>query len=110
MLNTYGVLAVASIAMVLYGLINHRKDTRAGTGIWAFLDGGAEAMSLTVAGSMLNLPGRTENAIGLLLVLASVAVGYGHYKKLTNGRPEWNYTDGANLALWSAVVLGQLGL
>lgn len=94
MLNTYGVLAAASISMILYGLIKHRKDTRANTNIWKFLDGGAEAISLTLAGSLLSLSDRTGNAIGLLLVLASLGIGYGHYQKLTNKHPEWNYIDG----------------
>ena len=110
MLNTYGVLAAASISMILHGLIKHKKDTRANTSIWKFLDGGAEAMSLTLAGSLLSVSDRTGNAIGLLLVLASLGIGYCHYQKLTNSRPERNYVDGANLALWSTVLLGQLGL
>ena len=110
MLNTYGILALAALAMIVYGLTMESSTKRSNEGIWRFLDAGAETMSLTIASALLSSPQQGSNAIGMLLVVLAVAVAYGHYKNLKNNDPEWNYIDGANMALWSAVVLGQLGL
>ena len=110
MLNTYGIFAIASLAMIVYGLTMESSTKRSNEGIWRFLDAGAETMSLAIASGLLSSPQQESNAIGMLLIVLAVGVAYGHYKNLKNGDPKWNYIDGANIALWSTIVLGQLGL
>ena len=110
MLDTYGILAAASLAMVAYGLTMQSSAKRSNAGIWRFLDTGAQTTSLVIAGSMISSPKKGSNAVGLLLVALAIGIAYGHYKDLKNSNPEWNYIDGANIALWSTIVLGQLGV
>ena len=108
-MQTSGLSATLAALLLGIGITKYDNNSRIASQAWKYIDGGAQSVSLLLASQLLHSGAPLAGAIGPILVILAIIVGYGHYSNMKNANPTWNYIDGANLALWGSVILSELG-
>lgn len=104
------VIAGIAIISVVMGTRKFNTNSQASRHAWRFIDFGAQVSSVVIAAELLRTGGSGPTAIAVLLILVAAGIAYGHYIGSRPSQPYWNYLDGADYALWSAIVLNQVGV
>jgi hypothetical protein len=108
------VLAAIAMIVVIVGTTKFDTNSQSSRHAWKFIDFGAQVASVVVASELLRMNSYGSTAIAVLLIIVAAGVAYGHYvgSRQTWNPPQlyWNYLDGANYALWSVIIMSQLGI
>ena len=105
------VLAGIAMITVIIGTTKFDTNSQASRHARKLIDFGAQVASVVVASELLHMKSYGSTAIAVLLIIVAAGVAYGHY---VGSRPlptsVWNYLDGADYALWSVIIMSQLGI
>jgi hypothetical protein len=107
------VLAAIAMIVVIVGTTKFDTNSQSSRHAWKFIDFGAQVASVVVASELLRMNSYGSTAIAVLLIIVAAGVAYGHYigsRQTYMQQLYWNYLDGANYALWSVIIMSQLGI